>query len=178
MSTPAKPRQWGSTLPQRDKHMPRSRAALTLVRDIDSGQPRKPRKHTGFSRPVKMAVRVRAGNGDIEQACCEACGIWLGRYGGEIQHRKARGMGGTSLGLIDSIVNAVLLCGSGAMRTGCHGLCEDRDKDGQDMNERGFWLKSGQDPVTESIRHGSRGKVYLLLNGTYGSPEPDGGSVA
>lgn len=174
MSTPG-PRQWGSTLPQREKPITRSRAALTLVRDIGSGQPRKPRKHTGFSRPVKMAVRVRAGNGDAEQACCESCGIWLGRYGGEIQHRKARGMGGTLLGLIDSIVNASLLCGSGAMRTGCHGLCEDRD---EGMNGRGFWLKSGQDPVTESIRHGSRGKVYLLLNGTYGSPEPDGGSAA
>ena len=37
MSTPARPRQWGSTLPQRDKPMTRSRAALTVVRDIGSG---------------------------------------------------------------------------------------------------------------------------------------------
>lgn len=175
MSTPAKPRQQGSTLPQRDKLLPRTRPALTLVRDIDSGQPRKPRKYTGFSRAVKMAVRVRAGNGDAEAARCEACLVWLGRYGGEIQHRKARGMGGTSAGITDSIVNGVLLCGSGAMRTGCHGLCEDRDKD---MNDRGFWLKSGQDPVTEPVRHGSGRTVYLLLDGTYSNPESDGNGAA
>ena len=144
MTSPARPRQWGSTLPQRDKPMTRSRAALTVVRDIGSGQQHKPRKHTGFSRTVKLACRARAGNGDAEQARCEACGIWLGRYGGEIQHRKARGSGGTSLGVIDSTVNAALLCGSGAMRTGCHGLCEDRD---EDMKKRGFWLKAGQDPA-------------------------------
>ena len=174
MSTPG-PRQWGSTLPPRDKPMARSRAALILVRDIDSGQPRKPRKHTGFSRTVKLAVRVRAGNGDAGEACCEACGCWLGRACGEIQHRKARGMGGTSLGVTDSIVNGVLLCGSGALRTGCHGKCENRDRR---MQARGFWLESGQDPVTEPIRPTPAIALYLLLDGTYGSPEPGGGAAA
>jgi hypothetical protein len=159
--------------------MARARPALTLVRDIGSGQQHKPRKHTGFSRTVKLAARARAGNGDIDEACCEACGIWLGRYGGEIQHRKARGSGGTSAGIIDSIVNASLLCGSGALRTGCHGLCENRD---EGMQARGFWLKSGQDPVTETIAlqsvHGSGVTVYLLMDGTYGYPGTGGDGAA
>lgn len=142
--------------------------------------PLKPQpKATGFPAAVKLAARARAGGGDPEVACCEACGLWLGRYRGEIQHRAARGMGGSSLGVINSIVNAAVLCGSGALRTGCHGLCEDRDRD---MQARGFWLESGQDPVTEPIAlasgHGSGVTVYLLLDGTYGYPEPGGDDAA
>ena len=40
MSAQDRPRQWGSTLPQRDKPMPRTRTLLTVVRDIDSSSER------------------------------------------------------------------------------------------------------------------------------------------
>ena len=174
MSTPDRPRQWGTTLPQRDKPLPRNRPALTLIHDIGSGKQRQ-RKPTGFGRIVKLAVRARAGNGNPEEACCEACWCWLGRYGGEIQHRKARGMGGTPLQVTNSIVNAALLCGSGALRTGCHGKCESRDRE---MHARGYWLEQGQDPVTEPIRPVPAITLYLLLNGTYGRPKVDGDGAA
>lgn len=137
---------------------------------------RKTPRDTGFSPVTKLLARVRAGNGLAEVACCEACGIWLGRYGGQIQHRKARKAGGTSLGVIASVVNAALLCGTPF--TGCHGKCECRDRD---MQERGFWLEHWQDPVTEPVtiqnEHGIR-VVYLLVNGTYSDCEPEPGGAA
>jgi hypothetical protein len=162
---------------------------LTLVRDITSAQSRaeppkrKSRPQTGFSPAVKLATRTRAGQGDPDDAVCEACGIWLGRYGGEVQHRDARGMGGSSAPIISSIVNAVLLCGSGALRTGCHGKCEDRGSDdSREMQARGFWLEEGQDPAAEPIametEHRSGITVWLLPDGTYGFEDPDGGDAA
>lgn len=106
-----------------------------------------PRRETGFSRTVKLQVRKRAGGGFVELACCEACGVELGRYGGEIQHRLSRGMGGSTDPVVTSCANAVLLCGHGAapIRSGCHGACEDRlrhlSQDGE-----GFWIEHGNGP--------------------------------
>jgi hypothetical protein len=137
---------------------------------------RKPHKDTGFSPVIKVLVRVRAGNGDIDDARCEACGAWLGRAGGQIQHRKARGMGGTSRGVIASVVNAGLLCGTPS--TGCHGRCERRERL---IQARGWWLEAGQDPVTVPVTmHGENGSrvAYLLMNGTYGDCEPEPGGAA
>ena len=58
MSTPARPRQWGSTLPQRDKPMARSRASLTVVRDIGSGTPRTPIKPVSTRRARENRQRA------------------------------------------------------------------------------------------------------------------------
>ena len=135
---------------------------------------RKTPRYTGFSPAIKVMIRVRAGNGDVKDACCEACGRWLGRHGGQIQHRKARKAGGTSQAVISSVVNGGLLCGTPF--TGCHGQCERRD---QDMHDRGWWLEAWQDPVTDPVTtYGNTEPVYLLLNGTYGDTEPDGGGAA
>jgi hypothetical protein len=97
---------------------------------------------TGFSPAVKLAVRSRAGGGDPDDAHCEATGVWLGRHGGEIQHRDARGMGGTSLEVTNSVVNAALLS------MAAHRLAESRDPG---MNAEGFWLKNGEDPAATPI---------------------------
>ena len=130
-------------------------------------------KRTGFSDAVKLAVRTRAGNGDIDEARCEATGVWLGRHGGEIQHRDARGMGGTSLEVTDSIVNAVLLS------LEAHRLAESRDRA---MGAEGFWLRNGEDPAATPIllhsEHGSGVTAWLLPDGRYEFEDPDGGSAA
>lgn len=97
---------------------------------------------TGFSPRVRRLVRTRAGGGDAHDACCEACGIWLGEHGGQVQHIVARGMGGCKLPVIGSPANGAALCGLTA-RDGCHGLAERRDRT---MRERGFWLPQGTDP--------------------------------
>ena len=179
MATPDVPRQWGSTLPRPRKPMRRNgsdRPVLTVVRDIGSATPpqRKSRPRTGFSPSVKLACRTRAGGGEPDEARCEACGTWLGRNGGEVQHLDARGMGGTSLPLTNTIMNAALLCGSGAMRTGCHGKCENRHLD---MHARGFWLRGNQAPGQVRVQLWTRRWVYLLPDGTYGN-EPQRGGAA
>ena len=116
------------------------------------------RKGTGFPRAVKLAVRKRAGNGEIDDAACEACGIWLGRYGGQVQHIVARGRGGSRLR--DVITNAALLCGSSLDLGTCHGKCEARDPHYREM---GFWRKSSDEPSPVML-HGSQGGVTVWLN--------------
>ena len=125
------------------------------------------RKATGFSPAVKLQVRTRAGTGDPHDACCEATGVWLGRYGGEIQHRDARGMGGTSNPVTNSIVNAVLLSKE------AHRLAESRDKD---MNKRGFWLENGQDPALTPVILFGGVRRWLTPEGGYSDEAP--GEVA
>jgi hypothetical protein len=141
------------------------------LREAMPGEPRglarKVQADTGFPPAVKLAIRARAGDGDPDNAVCEACGVWLGRYGGEIQHIIARGSGGTSLPEIGSVVNGCLLCGCAALRTGCHGRCEKRDPE---MNERGFWRLHGERPGTTPLEmHGRDGGFtrWLTPDGHY-----------
>ncbi len=96
---------------------------------------------TGFSPRVRKLVRTRAGNGYPEQACCEACGIWLGEHGGQVQHRLARGIGGSKDPVVGSAANAALMCGTA--QSLCHGAAESRDPD-RDMEARGFVIRHGK----------------------------------
>lgn len=151
------------------------------VRSLSGGErgkggrsPQKPaqRRETGFSAAVKLATRTRAGSGDPEQACCEACSACLGRYGGQVQHRLARGMGGSSDEATAAITNAALLCGT--PQSLCHGLCERRDPH---MHGAGFWLTSGQDPACEPILLAGRDggiRVWLTSFGSYSTTAPRG----
>lgn len=84
---------------------------------------------------------------------CVACGTALTGTWHSIQHRVARGTGGTN-----SPANLVLLCGS-ATSPGCHRRCEDRDPA---MHARGYWLNSWEDPaVTPVERHDG---IWVTLN--------------
>ena len=131
------------------------------------------RTETGFSRAVKLAVRTRAGNGDANEARCECCGIWLGRYGGQVQHIVARGMGGTSSPVLKTAANAALLCGTA--QSGDHGLAESRDRE---MGAKGFWLPQGTDPRTVPMmlasEHGSGITVWRSEDGRYLLEAPEG----
>jgi 5-methylcytosine-specific restriction protein A len=140
-----------------------SRAGIFPAAETPASPParnRRGRNDAGFSPSVKLSVRTRAGGGDPAQARCEATGVWLGRHGGEIQHRVARGMGGTSDPVKNSLVNAVLLSKD------AHRLAESRDRG---MNEEGFWLRNGQDPALTPIllhsAHGSGVTVWLAGDG-------------
>ena len=130
------------------------------------------RRETGFSRSVKLAVRKRAGNGDIEQAACECCGVWLGRYGGQVHHRLNRGMGGSKLR--NGIQNAALLCGTPDDLDTCHGKAT-RAPVSSRMYAMGFCLKDGQDPTAEPLMlHGEQGGVLVRLtpDGAYEPARP------
>ena len=137
-----------------------------------AGQPqRRTRRDTGFSPKVKLQVRTRAGNGDPDDARCECCGIWLGRYGGQVQHIVARGMGGTSNPVLATAANGALLCGTA--QSGDHGLAESRDAE---MGAKGFWLPQGTDPRTVPMmlasEHGSGDQRVAVR----GRPLPDRGA--
>jgi len=165
--TPLKPgtsRLQRVPFPVRTSGLARGELARTVpVPGVKSAATRKARTSSGeFPAKVKLQCRTRAGNGDPDVARCEATGVWLGRYGGEIQHRDARGMGGTSDPAAGSIVNAVLLSKE------AHRLAESRDAQ---MNEEGFWLRNGQDPALTPIllhsEHGSGITAWLGNDGEY-----------
>ncbi|MBO0813854.1 MAG: hypothetical protein J2P30_01670 [Actinobacteria bacterium] len=130
-------------------------------------KPRKPARRTGFPPAVRQAVRERA------RLRCEGCGTWLGDHDGELQHRVARGRGGSRRPVISSVVNALLLCHV------CHMLAESRDRH---SHEAGLWLWSWQDPAAEPVllqsawRNGS--KVWLTPDGRYSTEPPEGVSAA
>jgi hypothetical protein len=129
--------------------------------------PRPARRETGFPRRVKLAVRTRAGNGEIGEAACEACGLWLGGLGGQVQHIIGRGMGGCALAVINSAVNAALLCGTPF--DGCHGLATAFNKA---IGDRGFWLKRGADPRAESMTLHDDRIVWRSTDGSYLTIDP------
>jgi hypothetical protein len=137
---------------------------------------RRPKASFGeFSDATKLLCRTRAGNGDVKHALCEACGIWLGEEGGQIQHIVARGSGGRGPKApwwIASVVNAALLCGTPF--TLCHGRCERREAE-MGPDGMGFWLKDAHDPSKESFMlHGRDGGAtfYRTVDGGYSTAPP------
>jgi hypothetical protein len=124
-----------------------------------------PRRATGFPARVKLLVRIRAGQGDADDACCESCALHLGRYGGQVQHIIARGMGGTTRPVLSTAANGALLCGLTPQDPdGCHFRAESRDAG---MRARGFWLEQGSDPALEPMTLHSGVVVWRSEDGSY-----------
>jgi hypothetical protein len=96
-----------------------------------------------FSEKTRLLVRARAGGGDEFNASCECCNAWLGRHGGDYQHRAARGAGGCRDEVVNGPAGGVLLCRP------CHARAEAREDDigMPDEGGRGFWLKHGTTPA-------------------------------
>ena len=113
-------------------------------------------RETGPDRTTRELVLER------DDYACACCGnsVLYGPY--SLQHRAARGMGGTSRLEINSPVNLITLCGSATSPGGCHLACEQREIR---LNELGFWLRSGQDPATTPVAHAGYGWVLLLPDG-------------
>ncbi len=142
------------------------------------GAHRKPRavRDTGFSQAVKLAVRTRAGGGDPDAARCEATGVWLGRHGGEVQHRVARlsgGRGSKAPWWFHTPANAALLSRE------AHRAAEARERE-MGPDGKGFWLRSTQDATAEPVMlHGPDGgaTVYLGADGGYWLIPPERGAA-
>ena len=105
---------------------------------------------------MKLQCRTRAGNGDPGQARCECCGCFLGRDGGQVQHRLARGSGGSSNPLVRSLANAALLCGT-SVTPSCHGDAESRDPK-RDMEAKGFVIRHGKGSRVRSALRAHRAR--------------------
>lgn len=149
-------------LVRRTPPLQRTKNAARKKRGSSSGKLTRPAP-SEFTPRVKLQIRKRAGRGDVFEACCESCGVWLGEKGGEFSHRDPLGMGGSRNRVTNSAANGTLACGSGALKTGCHGLCE---MDDERMKAMGFRLRNGQDPRTTPVRwHGGDVSWYLAEDG-------------
>lgn len=124
-----------------------------LARKAEPGStPKKSRRDTGPSRETRAMVFAR------DLGCCAGCGKWVrgGQY--SVQHRVARGMGGTSRPEANSLENLVLLCGSATTPGGCHLACEKRDPQ---MHDRGLWLESWERPELVPVAYAMYGDLAL-----------------
>ena len=98
---------------------------------------------------------------------CARCGKDVGFYIGEpysLQHRRAKGAGGTSDPRRNLPSNLVLLCGSATSPGGCHLFCEQRNAEAE---ADGFVvsLNSRVDPAAVPVRHAMHGLIYLTDEG-------------
>lgn len=119
------------------------------------------RRDTGFSDAVATAIIERDGG-------CVRCGgaCQHGERGRDysLQHRRARGMGGTVREDTNEPQNGLLLCGSA--NTGCHGYVE-RFRD--EAREHGWAIRQNQNPLSMIVDHFYHGMVFLHSNGSWGS---------
>lgn len=133
-------------MPKRVVHCWHGQWHLEGVKNVD----------TGPDRDTRAKVMER------DDWRCANCGepvVWP-NY--SLQHRLARGSGGTSDPRINSPINLILLCGSAT--TLCHGKAESRDPE---MRRKGFWLEHSQRPWLEPVTHKLHGRVYLLDDGSW-----------
>lgn len=131
----------------------------------------------GFPQRVQLLVRSRAGTCDPDMARCEACGVWLGRYGGQVQARLAhRRTDGKDL-VISGTANAALLCGNRLL--GCCSKVQARD---QEMEARGWFIReggtAGHDPRYVPVMlfnpdSSSGVRMWLREGGTYSTEPPN-----
>lgn len=122
--------------------------------------PWRPRpRDTGPDQATRQLVRER------DTHCCANCG-WniIGRPHG-IQHRRARGRGGTRNPAINLPSNLILLCGFSTTPDSCNLRAERRDRD---MVAAGFVvsLNSRLSPADVPVQHSLYGLVLLRDDGT------------
>lgn len=109
---------------------------------------------SGPTRAVRALVWERDGG------CCAWCGRGVDPGGHSLQHRRARGMGGTRRADANSPANLVLVCGSAT--TGCHGWIESHPGEAA---RRGFRLGQWADPADVPVLYGGCGWVRLGHDG-------------
>jgi hypothetical protein len=124
----------------------------------------------GGAIPVSISAKVRqlVIARDSDQAgdpTCQWCGAFI-RFGSwmgySLQHRRARGMGGSRHSTTDSPSNLVLVCGSATY--GCHGWIESHPFEASNL---GFRLPQSATPSSVPISTHTHGTVYLDDFGGY-----------
>lgn len=121
------------------------------------------RKHRAPAAPTSD---TRGGVIVRDQYHCQWCGkhvrIQFGEY--SLQHRRARGAGGTVRTDANGAANLVLVCGSAT--TGCHGEIEAHPAEAA---RRGFRISQETDPAEIPIRcrMQTEGLTWCLLDDDY-----------
>ena len=106
------------------------------------------------------AVRRQVIARDLSK--CQYCGRHVRTESGwySLQHRRARGMGGTRSEIANQPANLVLVCGTGT--TECHGLIEAQPIQ---ATARGFRISSSADPEKVPIVDEQGAEWYLTNDG-------------
>lgn len=112
-----------------------------------------------------FTVRTRVAILDRDQFCI-GCGS---HHNLTIQHRRARGMGGSKDPVTRSVSNGLVLCGSGT--TGCHGWTEVHPMAGRFL---GWRVNSHEEPAEVPVYRANSeyGPHWALLeeDGSWKSP--------
>lgn len=108
-----------------------------------------------------FTTRTRALMYDRDDRRCVRCGRSIKglRWSGSVQHRRARGAGGTSLEWVASPANGVASCGSGT--TDCHGWMEGHPDEAEAVGWR-IPLSSRSMPWEVPVLYAALGQVWLL----------------
>jgi hypothetical protein len=125
---------------------------------------------TGFDPVVVDAILERDG-----YACTRCGGALYGERGFDysIQHRRARGSGGTDRPDTNCPQNGIALCGSATSAGGCHEWVESNR---EEARLSGWAIRQADDPLKKSVVHALLGRVFLYSNGSFGS-RPEFGPV-
>jgi hypothetical protein len=119
-------------------------------------------RDTGFDATTVDAILERDGN------ACGRCGgaLWGTRgFDYSIQHRRARGAGGSLAPDTNAPQNGLALCGHGT--AGCHGHVESHREEAED---NGWAVPQGGDPLKIPVNHALHGPgTFLHSNGGWGS---------
>lgn len=146
--TPLKP----GTKPLRRKTPLRE---VSPKRAAASGEPVRPRD-TGPDRTTRDLCAER------DLYACVRCGRQLLTGPKSLQHRLARGLGGTSNAALSRPSNLIWLCGSATTPGGCHLAAESRS---EETRIGGWWVPSWQNPADVPVLHSQYGPVLLLDDG-------------
>jgi 5-methylcytosine-specific restriction protein A len=149
---------------------PLPKPGLASVVHAANGRESKPRRRPRDTKPsAKVVALVWARDG----GCCFCCGAGLlfaqRGVGWSMQHRRARGMGGSRRPDTNEPQNLILLCGSATSPGGCHARVESRLlRDGG----MGWSIKQAQNPLLSPVMHWRLGYAWLTVDGRMSTTPP------
>ncbi|ALY08874.1 HNH endonuclease [Arthrobacter phage Galaxy] len=122
-------------------------------------------------RPQRVALEARRQVIARDLSKCQWCGRHVRTESGwySLQHRRARGMGGSRARETDRAGNLVLVCGTGT--TECHGWIEAHPAEAA---ARGFRIAAGARPDRVALVDWT-GRAWLLDDGGGKEPAPPAG---
>lgn len=141
--------------------MARTRGGSTDTRDGEkvAQRPVWParRRDTGPTKKVRDVVMARDGGR------CVRCGVPVTGLPHSLQHRRARGAGGTTRPDTNLPANLILVCGTGTSL--CHGRIERKRHEAQGFG----WAipLAASCPADWSVWTADRGRIYLDDDGSW-----------